>query len=42
MKILLAEDDHRLGKMLEHMLKSKEGYSVEWYTNGTEAYPELS
>ncbi|MGG0663233.1 response regulator transcription factor [Viridibacillus arvi] len=36
MKILLAEDDHRLGKMLEHMLKRKEGYSVEWYTNGNE------
>jgi DNA-binding response OmpR family regulator len=38
MKVLLAEDDHRLGKMLEHMLKRKEGYSVEWYTNGSEAY----
>lgn len=32
MKILLAEDDLRLGKILEHMLKEKEGYSVEWYT----------
>ncbi|WP_391208465.1 response regulator transcription factor [Psychrobacillus sp. L4] len=38
MKILLAEDDHRLGKLLEHMLKRKEGYTVEWYTNGREAY----
>ncbi|MCH5583946.1 response regulator transcription factor [Shimazuella sp. AN120528] len=38
MKILLAEDDLRLGKILEHMLKEKEGYTVEWYTNGLEAY----
>jgi DNA-binding response OmpR family regulator len=38
MKILLAEDDHRLGKMLEHMLKSREGYLVEWFTNGNQAY----
>lgn len=38
MKILLAEDDHRLGKLLEHILKRKEGYTVEWYTNGREAY----
>ena len=37
MKILLAEDDRHLGKLLEHMLKRKEGYSVEWYTNGAEA-----
>ncbi|QFF98426.1 DNA-binding response regulator [Psychrobacillus glaciei] len=38
MKILLAEDDHRLGKLLEHMLKRKEGYNVEWYTNGRDAF----
>jgi two-component system, OmpR family, response regulator QseB len=38
MKILLAEDDVRLGKLIEHMLKKKEGYLVEWYTNGKEAY----
>lgn len=38
MKILLAEDDQRLGKMLEHMLKSKEGYLVEWFKNGNQAY----
>ncbi|WP_391120935.1 response regulator transcription factor [Psychrobacillus sp. L3] len=38
MKILLAEDDLRLGKLLEHMLKRKEGYNVEWYTNGREAF----
>lgn len=38
MKILLAEDDDRLGKILEHMLKRKEGHSVEWYKNGADAY----
>lgn len=38
MKILLAEDDHRLGKMLEHMLKKREGYLVDWFTNGSQAY----
>jgi two-component system, OmpR family, response regulator QseB len=38
MKILLAEDNQRLGKMLVHMLKGKEGYLVDWFTNGSQAY----
>ncbi|KZZ84119.1 response regulator transcription factor [Bacillus sp. SJS] len=37
MKILLAEDDQRLGKLVEHMLKQKGGHYVEWYENGLDA-----
>ncbi len=37
MKILLAEDDERLGKLIVHMLK-KERYSVDWITNGKDAF----
>lgn len=37
MNILLAEDDERLGKLIVHMLK-KERYSVDWTTNGRDAY----
>lgn len=38
MKILLAEDDTRLGELIVHMLKKKAGYTVEWVTSGEEAY----
>ncbi|WP_238649965.1 response regulator transcription factor [Paenibacillus piscarius] len=38
MKILLAEDDTRLGELIVHMLKKKAGYTVEWATTGEEAY----
>ncbi|MEK0315660.1 response regulator transcription factor [Cohnella sp. 56] len=38
MKILLAEDDTRLGELIAHMLKKKAGYTVEWTTSGEEAY----
>ncbi|MBN6186852.1 response regulator transcription factor [Aneurinibacillus sp. BA2021] len=37
MRILLAEDDKKLGKLLSHML-GKEAYSVDWTTDGEEAY----
>ncbi len=40
MKILLAEDDHRLGKIMKHMLEKQEGYLVEWLTNGHDALEE--
>ncbi|MBI0575767.1 response regulator transcription factor [Neobacillus cucumis] len=39
MKILLAEDDVRLGKLMNHMLK-KEFYLVDWVKNGKEAYDQ--
>lgn len=39
MKILLAEDDLRLGKMLKTIL-SKNGINVKWVTNGESAYDE--
>ena len=38
MNILLAEDDLRLGELIEYMLKKKGGYQVEWVTNGEDAY----
>ncbi|WHY67606.1 response regulator transcription factor [Neobacillus sp. SuZ13] len=38
MKVLLAEDDLRLGELIEYMLKKKGGYQVEWVTNGEDAY----
>ncbi|MFT9849942.1 response regulator transcription factor [Aneurinibacillus sp. REN35] len=37
MRILLAEDDKKLGKLIAHML-TKEKYSVDWATDGEEAY----
>lgn len=41
MRILLAEDDTRLGKLILHMLK-KEGFQADWVQNGTEAYEYAS
>ncbi len=38
MKILLAEDDVRLGELIAHMMKRKAGYTVDWVTTGREAY----
>ncbi|WP_138495497.1 response regulator transcription factor [Paenibacillus pinistramenti] len=37
MKILLAEDDTRLGELIVHMLKKKGGYLVDWVTDGDSA-----
>ncbi|WP_286885716.1 response regulator transcription factor [Aneurinibacillus sp. UBA3580] len=37
MRILLAEDDRKLGNLIAHMLK-KERYAVDWTMNGMEAY----
>lgn len=37
MKILVAEDDQHLGKLIVHMLK-KNQYHVEWVSNGEDAY----
>ncbi|MBP1931009.1 response regulator transcription factor [Ammoniphilus resinae] len=41
MHILLAEDDRRLGTLISHMLK-KEHHTVEWVTNGKDAYDYAS
>jgi DNA-binding response OmpR family regulator len=41
MKILLAEDDERLGKLIHHMLK-KEMHLVDWVKNGNDAYEYAS
>ncbi|GED70766.1 DNA-binding response regulator [Brevibacillus reuszeri] len=38
MRILLAEDQVVLGKIIAHMLKQKGGYEVIWVTNGSDAY----
>jgi DNA-binding response OmpR family regulator len=38
MKILLAEDDPLLGELIAHMLKKKASYSVDWVTEGEDAY----
>ena len=38
MKILLAEDDVRLGELPAHMMKRKAGYTVDWVTTGRDAY----
>jgi DNA-binding response OmpR family regulator len=38
MKILLAEDDIRLGELTKHMLKKKAGCVVDWVTTGSEAF----
>ena len=37
MKILFAEDDIRLGKLITHMLKKQGKYQAEWVDNGNEA-----
>lgn len=37
MKILLAEDDERLGKVICHLL-GRESYQVDWVKNGRDAY----
>lgn len=37
MKILFAEDDIRLGKLVTHMLKKEGKYHAEWVNNGNEA-----
>lgn len=37
MRVLLAEDDQRLGKLIVHMLQQKE-ISVDWVTSGDMAY----
>ncbi|WP_040207504.1 response regulator transcription factor [Neobacillus jeddahensis] len=38
MNILLAEDDVRLGELIEYMLQKKGGYKVEWVQDGEDAY----
>jgi DNA-binding response OmpR family regulator len=38
MKILLAEDDVRLGELIAHMLRRKTGGVVEWVTTGSSAF----
>jgi DNA-binding response OmpR family regulator len=38
MKILLAEDDIRLGELTVHMLKKKTGCTVDWVTTGNDAF----
>jgi DNA-binding response OmpR family regulator len=38
MKILLAEDDVRLGELTAHMLRKKTGGVVEWVTTGSSAF----
>ncbi|MFC5471349.1 response regulator transcription factor [Cohnella suwonensis] len=38
MKILLAEDDVRLGELTAHMLKKKTGCTVDWVTTGNDAF----
>ena len=37
MRILLAEDDNRLGNLIQYMLEQNK-FSVEWVTNGTDIY----
>ena len=37
MRILLAEDDSRLGKLIEYML-SQNKFNVEWITNGADIF----
>jgi len=37
MRVLLAEDDRRLGKLIEYMLKQN-GIQLEWVTNGSDIY----
>ncbi|MCU6791029.1 response regulator transcription factor [Paenibacillus sp. WQ 127069] len=42
MKILLAEDEQRLGKLTAHMLKIKGGHTVDWVISGETAYDYAS
>lgn len=37
MRVLLAEDDKRLGKLIQYMLEQNE-ITVEWITNGRDVY----
>jgi len=37
MRILLAEDDSRLGKLIEYMLQQNK-FNVEWITNGSDIF----
>ena len=37
MRVLLAEDDKRLGKLIQYMLEQND-ISVEWITNGSDIY----
>jgi DNA-binding response OmpR family regulator len=37
-KILLAEDDVRLGELTSHLLRKKAGAVVDWVTSGSSAY----
>lgn len=36
--ILLAEDDQRLGELIVHLLKKKGVQTIDWVTDGEEAY----
>ncbi len=38
MKILLAEDDIRLGELTAHMLRKKSGCTVDWVKTGSDAF----
>lgn len=38
MKLLLAEDDLVLGELISHLLKKKGAKTVDWVTEGTDAY----
>ncbi|MBP0723950.1 response regulator transcription factor [Bacillus sp. RG28] len=38
MRVLLVEDDLKLGKFTEHMLKNQGQFQVEWLTSGEDAY----
>ena len=38
MKLLLAEDDVRLGPAMAHMLRKKTGGIVDWVTSGSSAF----
>ncbi len=38
MKVLLAEDDEMLGELTAHLLKKKGAKSVDWVTEGGDAY----
>lgn len=38
MKLLLAEDDETLGELIVHLLKKKGAKTVDWVTEGEDAY----
>lgn len=40
MRILLAEDDSRLGALVVHMLDKKAGWKTDWVQTGNEAYEQ--